>query len=103
MLTDSEVAVAREGWGRGCGFLRLRANRFDAAASRLALDWLGLASCLILFVAGGFAQDTRHVTQPRSDAGTTLRRGANEFGGWIGYSPFSFVLKGTSKDRELFF
>jgi hypothetical protein len=31
-----------------------------------------------------------------------LRRGTNEFGGWIGYSPFSFVLKGTSKDRELF-
>jgi Lipid A 3-O-deacylase (PagL) len=31
-----------------------------------------------------------------------LRRGTNEFGVWIGYSPFSFVLKGTSKDRELF-
>jgi hypothetical protein len=31
-----------------------------------------------------------------------LRRGTNELGVWIGYSPFSFVLKGTSKDRELF-
>jgi len=36
------------------------------------------------------------------NAGVLLRRGTNEFGGWIGYSPFSFVLKGTSKDRELF-
>jgi hypothetical protein len=26
---------------------------------------------------------------------------ANEFGIWVGYSPFSFVLKGTSKDRQL--
>jgi hypothetical protein len=30
-----------------------------------------------------------------------LRRGTNEFGIWGGYSPFSFVLKGTSKDRQL--
>lgn len=30
-----------------------------------------------------------------------LRGGTNEFGMWAGYSPFSFVLKGTSKDREL--
>lgn len=31
-----------------------------------------------------------------------LPRGTNEFGAWTGYSPFSFVLKGTSKDRQLF-
>jgi lipid A 3-O-deacylase PagL len=31
-----------------------------------------------------------------------LRRGTNEFGIWCGYSPFSFVFKGTSKDRQLF-
>ncbi len=31
-----------------------------------------------------------------------LPRGTNEFGAWAGYSPFSFVLKGTSKDRQLF-
>jgi hypothetical protein len=31
-----------------------------------------------------------------------LPRGANEFGIWSGYSPFSFVLKGTTKDRKLF-
>jgi hypothetical protein len=30
-----------------------------------------------------------------------LHRGTNELGVWGGYSPFSFVLKGTSKDREL--
>lgn len=35
------------------------------------------------------------------DTNILPRRGTNEFGGWIGYSPFSFVLKGTSKDREL--
>ena len=31
-----------------------------------------------------------------------LRHGTNEFGIWGGYSPFSFVLKGTAKDRQLF-
>jgi hypothetical protein len=31
-----------------------------------------------------------------------LLRGVNEFGLWTGYSPFSFVLKGTSKHRQLF-
>jgi hypothetical protein len=31
-----------------------------------------------------------------------LHRGTNELGLWSGYSPFSFVLKGTSKDRQLF-
>jgi hypothetical protein len=41
-----------------------------------------------------------HVEAPRSWA-PGLRRGSNEFGIWGGYSPFSFVLKGTSKDRRL--
>lgn len=31
-----------------------------------------------------------------------LLRGVNEFGLWSGYSPFSFVLKGTSQGRQLF-
>ena len=31
-----------------------------------------------------------------------LQRGANEFGVWTGYSPFSFVWKGTTKGRELY-
>ena len=39
---------------------------------------------------------------PASTATPLLRRGTNEFGLWSGYSPFSFVLKGTSKDRQLF-
>lgn len=33
--------------------------------------------------------------------GSRLPSRTNEFGLWAGYSPFSFVLKGTSKDREL--
>jgi Lipid A 3-O-deacylase (PagL) len=32
----------------------------------------------------------------------TLHRGTNEFGVWSGFSPFSFVLKGTAEDRRLF-
>ena len=39
---------------------------------------------------------------PASITPFPLRRGTNEFGVWTGYSPFSFVLKGTSKDRQLF-
>jgi len=39
---------------------------------------------------------------PASTVSPFLRRGTNEFGLWSGYSPFSFVLKGTSKDRQLF-
>ena len=39
---------------------------------------------------------------PVSTASSPLRRGTNEFGAWTGYSPFSFVLKGTLKDRQLF-
>lgn len=45
--------------------------------------------------------DSTHAA-PLSTAGSRLRRGTNEFGAWTGYSPFSFVLKGTSKDRQLF-
>jgi hypothetical protein len=33
---------------------------------------------------------------------TPLHRGSNEFGVWVGYSPFSFKLKGITEDRELF-
>ena len=36
------------------------------------------------------------------ESGTILRRGTNELGGWAGFSPFSFVIKGTSLDRKLF-
>ncbi len=54
--------------------------------------------CVGLFCGVCFSQETRTV----GGTNASLRRGTNEFGGWIGYSPFSFVLKGTSKDRELF-
>jgi hypothetical protein len=37
---------------------------------------------------------------PRPSSG--LGSGTNEIGIWSGYSPFSFVLKGTTKDRQLF-
>ena len=37
----------------------------------------------------------------RAMLGVSCGGGTNEFGIWGGYSPFSFVLKGTSKDREL--
>jgi hypothetical protein len=45
--------------------------------------------------AGPRAESTHH--EPPG-----LRRGSNEFGIWGGYSPFSYVLKGTAKDRQLF-
>jgi hypothetical protein len=73
-----------------------------STALRQFFVWLGLASFLLLLVAACRAQEVRHTVEPPSDTSTRLRRGTNEFGGWIGYSPFSFVLKGTSKDRELF-
>lgn len=37
-----------------------------------------------------------------SRSSAPLRKGANEFGLWSGYSPFSFVFKGTIKDHQLF-
>ena len=50
--------------------------------------------CVGLFCGVCFSQETHTV----GGTNASLRRGTNEFGGWIGYSPFSFVLKGTSKD-----
>jgi hypothetical protein len=43
-----------------------------------------------------------HAAASAPSIGSGLRRGTNEFGLWTGYSPFSFVLKGTAKDRQLF-
>ena len=50
------------------------------------------------------AQDAPSPTpnERKEDSGTSLSRGSNEFGVWTGYSPFSFKLKGTTEDRELF-
>ncbi len=63
--------------------------RLTSLRMTLIFIWLVCGAC--------FSQDTRTV----GGTSAALRRGTNEFGGWIGYSPFSFVLKGTSKDREL--
>ena len=65
---------------------------------------LGLA---VLFIKGrSYSQESDgHITKHAEVARTWkpgLRRGTNEVGMWIGYSPFSFVLKGTSKQRALF-
>lgn len=51
--------------------------------------------------SGPVAADSTEPAPVRT-ASSPLRRGTNEFGLWSGYSPFSFVLKGTSKDRQLF-
>src|SRR5438270_316102 len=51
--------------------------------------------------SGPFSVDSTQPA-PASAASPFLRRGTNEFGAWSGYSPFSFVLKGTSKDRQVF-
>lgn len=49
------------------------------------------------------AQDASSSTaRDPGDERAALRRGTNEFGGWVGYSPFSFQLKGQSEDRRLF-
>ena len=58
--------------------------------------------CVGFLSAACFSQETRRAAERARDDRVGLRRGTNEFGGWIGYSPFSFVLKGTSEDRELF-
>ena len=51
--------------------------------------------------SGPVAADSTEPAPVRA-ASFPLHRGTNEFGAWTGYSPFSFVLKGTSKDRQLF-
>jgi hypothetical protein len=62
-----------------------------------------MTAFLALLLCSGvcFSQTNRGRGVQSGDANILLRRGTNEFGGWVGYSPFSFVLKGTSKDREL--
>ena len=65
---------------------------------------LGLA---VLFIKGrSYSQESDGDITEHAEVARTwkpgLRRGTNEVGMWIGYSPFSFVLKGTSKQRALF-
>lgn len=46
--------------------------------------------------------ETEHPAVQGSAGQPALSPSKNQFGIWTGYSPFSFVLKGTTKDRELF-
>jgi len=70
-------------------------------------------SCIAALVLSGIlsgapsfveAQDTssRTVGETRRDDGASGWSGRNEIGIWTGYSPFSFKLKGVTKDRQLF-
>jgi len=65
------------------------------------LLWLVTLHAPALAQSGPVAADYAE-PRPVHTASFPLRRGTNEFGAWTGYSPFSFVLKGTSKDRQLF-
>src|ERR1700757_2570805 len=63
---------------------------------------------ILMFAAGACRGQTKedppveHSAGPNVDEAPGLRGGTNEFGIWTGYSPSSFVLKGTSTDRQLF-
>jgi hypothetical protein len=65
------------------------------------LLWMVTLHAPALAQSGPVATDSTEPAPVRT-ASSPLRRGTNEFGAWTGYSPFSFVLKGTSKDRQLF-
>jgi hypothetical protein len=77
------------------------------SASQLCLYLCRLLLILAVVVSSAPAQ-SQPGSQPDQPAVQTRSekpdpsRARNEFGVWTGYSPFSFVLKGTSKDRELF-
>jgi lipid A 3-O-deacylase PagL len=73
---------------------------------RPAREFFGLTLVLLFAGCCSLAQveNCDGGTSRRAAAATHrswLEHGTNEFGVWGGYSPFSFVLKGTSKDREL--
>src|SRR5580704_9280955 len=66
---------------------------------------LGVAvfATLLSLASRAMAQDSASPAASDGDEEkTVLHRGTNEFGGWAGFSPFSFVIKGTSLDRKLF-
>src|SRR5215472_3611652 len=80
--------------------LKSRLTRGPLTAFGFRLTSLKMTLFLMYFLCGVCFSQDGHAEAARADR-VALRRGTNEFGGWIGYSPFSFVLKGTSKDREL--
>ena len=71
------------------------------------LFWMG-ASLLILLVMMprlALAQDpapNATASENKSDFESPLSRGANEFGIWSGFSPFSFRFEGQTENRKLF-
>jgi hypothetical protein len=77
------------------------------SASQLRLYLCRLLLILAVVVSSARAQSQsggqpdRPAVEARSDKPDSSRV-RNEFGVWAGHSPFSFVLKGTSKDRQLF-
>ncbi len=75
------------------------------SVQRHAQEFFGLTLILIFTCCGSVAQEKGDGGTSRLDVAAShqswLQHGTNEFGVWGGYSPFSFVLKGTSKDREL--
>jgi hypothetical protein len=80
---------------------RGRLLRGPSTAFAWRLTSLRMTLILIcVFCCVSFGQEMRG-NREAARPGFAMRRGTNEFGGWIGYSPFSFVLKGTSKDRQL--
>jgi len=63
--------------------------------------FLGMA-CRLCYAQADPDPVAIHPAASAPSIGSGLRRGTNEFGVWTGYSPFSFVLKGTVKDRQLY-
>jgi len=78
---------------------------YELSARQLHLHLARIFLVVLAFASGRFAagqSDSNHTaaeTVPNTPAWLLTK---NEFGIWAGYSPFSFVLKGTSKDRQLF-
>jgi hypothetical protein len=68
--------------------------------------WVGalLLTLLLRIVPLAKGQDSPSSAawEREGDTETWLRPGSNEFGGWTGYSPFSFKFKGVTEDRKLF-
>ncbi|MCU1270129.1 MAG: hypothetical protein JWN74_1423 [Acidobacteriaceae bacterium] len=68
-------------------------------------DWRTIGALILLFATISPELNAQSVALPpetNPNLPTELpKMSKNEFGIWGGYSPFSFVLRGTSKDRQL--
>jgi hypothetical protein len=76
-------------------------RRFCPRLQSIVALFLGMA-CGLCYAQSGPDPIATHPAVSAPSIGSGLRRGTNEFGVWTGYSPFSFVLKGTAKDRQLY-